>query len=277
MEWTTPASLAVRLGKQGYENRHIIQKYWTRLKAYLDMGATQIVVTGHAGAGKTVLAHQMHGRAREAAYELPTESVKVEVDALTAGSWAKLVRVLPGQEGYRAKGVFESLQNNNRLEGVIHLVDFGFMIPRDKVFINTLINIDGINTIESLRERNLKLEVENLRIVLSDIKRAWQTSKRPKWIVIAVNKVDLFKKNREAALMHYHPNGNGEFSKILNDFQKDIGAQNIPVYVIQSCAYEQDFKWNKKIIKSTLNRQEQNSILNDFTKSIAFICETPFL
>lgn len=54
MEWTTVSSL-VRLGKKAYDNKHLIQRYWTKMKAYLDMGATQVVITGHAGAGKTLL------------------------------------------------------------------------------------------------------------------------------------------------------------------------------------------------------------------------------
>lgn len=70
IEWTTAASVSFRLGKQGYDNRFVIQKFWTKLKAYLDIGETQIVVTGHSGVGKTNLANQMHGRARDIGYKL---------------------------------------------------------------------------------------------------------------------------------------------------------------------------------------------------------------
>lgn len=271
MEWTTALSLAARIGKKSYDNRYAIQKYWTHLKVYLDLGATQIVVTGHAGAGKTLLTSQMHGRARELGMDQPLESLDVEVSAVSAGSWSKLVRVLPGQDGYRSKGAIESFQDNNQLEGAIHVVDFGYQAPRDSVVANALINTDGLTTIEKLRQRNLRLELEDLRVFLSDIRRMWSTYTKPKWIVVAVNKVDLFADDREAALAHYHPAGTSDFSRMLSEFQRDLGAQNIGVYVLQVCAYEKDFQWNGEVRRSLLERQEQDKILLEFTRSVATI------
>lgn len=271
MEWTTALSLAARIGKQSYDNRYTIQKYWTHVKAYLNLGATQIVVTGHAGVGKTLLTAQMHGRARELAFDLPLESLNVEVAAVSAGSWTKLVRVLPGQDGYRSKGAIESFQDNDQLEGAIHLVDFGYQAPRDSVLANALINTDGLTTIEKLRQRNLRLELEDLRVFLTDVRRMWSTHAKPKWVVIAVNKVDLFADEREAALAHYHPAGTSAFSRMLSDFQRDLGAQNIGVYVLQACAYEKDFEWNGEVRRSLLERQEQDKILLEFTRSVAAI------
>jgi len=273
IEWTTAASLSYRLGKQGYDNRYIIQQFWTKLKAYLDVGETQIVVTGHSGAGKTNLANQMHGRARDFNYQLPGESKFVEVANIQAGNWAKLVRVLPGQDGFRTKGAINTFQENDTLEGVIHLVDYGYNKPRDIMQGSEMIKRDRILSIKQLRENNLKKELQALIVMLNDVRKLFSEKKRPKWIVIAVNKVDLYPNERNDALEYYHPDGTSDFSKLLREFLLDIGSMNISVHVVQSCAYEQIFEWNNHIVNSCLMKQEQNKILSEFTSAVAAISE----
>lgn len=273
MEWTTAASLAIRLGKQGYDNRHIIQQYWTTAKAYLDLGRTQVVVTGHGNVGKTLLAAQMHGRARDLAYELPSESRNVEVDAITLGDWTKLVRVLPGQTGYRTHGEIEAFENNDSLEGVIHLVDFGYVQPRDPVVGEALIKNDGLDTIEKLQAANLTTELQTLAALLTDIRKAHVKFGMPKWLVVAVNKVDLFADRRDDALRFYHPNGGGAFGRVLQAFQNELGQKNFAVYVVQVCAFETDFSWNGRTVKSELDKREQAELLKEFVRTVATISE----
>jgi GTPase SAR1 family protein len=64
IEWTT-ASTLMRSGVIAYSNRHLIQEYWTKAKVKIDFGKTQILVTGLPNTGKTVLVHQIQGKARE--------------------------------------------------------------------------------------------------------------------------------------------------------------------------------------------------------------------
>jgi hypothetical protein len=270
MEWTTAVSV-LRAGKQTYENRHTIQHYWTRLKAYLDTGATQVVVTGHPGAGKSVLVAQMHGRARDLAFDVPGESRQVEVDAIQLGDWTKLVRVLPGQTGHRTAGEIEAFQDNASLAGVIHLVDFGFVAPRDSVLAEALLNQDGIDTIEKLRKHNLRIELESLRLLLADIRKLRKSNNAPKWLIIAVNKVDLFNNTLNQALAHYHPAGLSEFSKVLRDFRNEIGSANFGIYIVPVCAYETNFSWNNEEVESALDAQQQHKILREFVQTVAAI------
>lgn len=273
MEWTTTASLGVRAAATGYAHRHTIQQWWTKAKAYVDMGATQILVTGHAAVGKTLLASQMHGRARELGFKVPDESTAVEVEAITPGDWSKLVRVLPGQAGHRTQGEIDNLFYNSKLEGVIHVVDFGYTLPRDQAVTQALIEYDEIDTIEKLRERNLKLEVETLQTLLVDIKRLIATCGAPKWLLITVNKVDLFHKSMDQALLHYHVNGKSAFSKALREFQGLVGSSNLAIYVAPTCAYETDFVWNGDTVKSGLELRAQDQFLLEFINLVATISE----
>ncbi len=241
------------------------------MKAFLDAGDTEIVVTGHAGAGKTMLASQLHGRARDLAFQAPGESTAVEIEVLEAAAWAKLVRVLPGQDGYRAVGAIEAFTKSEKLEGVIHVVDFGFSQPRDPMVAASLVREDKLETIEDLRNRNLQIELNQLHVLLSDIRRSFESSMDPIWLIIAVNKVDLFADGREEALAYYHPAGTGEFGRVLRQFFNEVGTSRVQFHLLQSSAFEQDFVWNGHTARSLLERQEQVAILQEFTKSLAAI------
>ena len=271
MEWTSAASLSFRLGKKAYDERHLIQKFWTHLKAHYDFGRTEIGVTGHANAGKTILTDQLHGKASEIFYEIPKESTTVEVNSIKLGEWHKLVRVLPGQDGYRATGAVEVFQKNEDLNGIIHLVDFGYNKPRDPTIIKSMIEIDGIESIEKLRELNLNHEMRVLESLLTDLDRSITSNKTPKWLIFAVNKCDLFPNSLDDALSYYHPDGAGRYGKRVAEFISQIGKRSIPTFVVKSCAREENFEWNGVNLESSLEINERSDILKNLFELVATV------
>lgn len=271
MEWITAVSFTARTGMAAYGNRHFIQEYFVKARALLNLGKTQIIVTGMPSAGKSMLVGQMHGRARELYHEAPGESKSVEVDAITLGEWTKLVRVLPGQAGYRVQGELEAFVDNDALEGLIHVVDFGYSGPRDPIVAKELIREDGLDTIEKLRARNLDREIDAIKLEISNVRKLLAKKNNFKWIVIAVNKVDLFGSDLESALAHYHPHGTGAFGRELREFQAEVGRNNLKVYIAQTCAYEDDFKWGDELLKSSIGHNAQKELLREFMKSVSLI------
>lgn len=269
IEWTTAARIAL----QGYNKRHLIQEYWTKALAKLNLGSTDIVVTGHSAVGKSYLAFQLHGKARELFFEAPKESIQVEVEALTIGEWTQLVRVLPGQQARRVSAEIESIDNNGDLQGVIHVVDFGYVAPRDPAQAHALVNSDGIDTTEKLRQHNLRVELRELTMLINSLMKARENHGGPKWLVIAVNKVDLFSRNRDEALSYYHPDGTGDFGKELKRLQSQLGSSSFGIYVVPTCANEADFSWNGQVVKSELAKNEKDTILRSFVTNLAEIME----
>lgn len=273
IEWTTAARVAFQGTKQAYDNRHIIQKYWTKALAKFNKGSTDVVVTGHSAAGKSFLVAQLHGRARELFFEDPKESLKVEVEALTIGEWARLVRVLPGQPGRRVVGEMESIDTNRDLQGVIHVVDFGYVSPRDPAQAKSLLLRDGLDTIDKLREHNLKGEIRDLTLLIGSILKARSNFNRPNWLAIIVNKVDLFPHLLDETLAYYHPDGTGAFGKELSRLQGQLGSDSFGIYIVPACANETDFAWNDQTVKSALARDDQDKMLRELVKSLAHISE----
>lgn len=269
MEWTTAKTLA-SLGFQGYKHRNEIKHYYKKFQANFDKGSTEIAVTGHSNAGKTNLADQLEGRAREPKYQIANESLSVEVSAVRFSNSTKLIRVLPGQKGRRTLGEIEAFENNSSLEGVIHVVDYGYTCPRNQAAAATLLN-DGYDTIEKLRAANLKTELYTLAELISDIHKAHHKHKTPKWLALVVNKVDLFPSQLEEALHHYHPSLNGEYGKMLQNLQNSLGTNNFETFVFQLSARPVPFIWQKEEIQPTMPAQEQNDMLNNFSQSIDMI------
>ncbi|MEY4911903.1 MAG: hypothetical protein RL761_1566 [Pseudomonadota bacterium] len=273
MEWTTALSLGSRVATEGYRQRGTIQQWWTKAKAYIDKGATQILITGHSAVGKSMLAAQMHGRARDLAFRPPSVSRHVEVEAVTLEQWSKLLRVLPGQAIYSAVGEMQHMLNNDSLEGIIHVVDYGFTLPRDPAIAATLLEIDDLDTIEKLRQKNLRDEVERIKLLFNDLRRMHKQNQAPQWVVIVVNKIDLFPDQEAQALRHYHPAGDSLFSQEVQAFLKDVGQTNLPVHFAKVCAWENDFVWNGQTVKSNLPRQAQMETLETLMQLIAELSE----
>lgn len=272
IEWTTVASLSTRVASTSYSNRHFIQKWWKKAHAYLDKGNTNILVTGRPNTGKSVLVSQLHGEAQNLYYELPKESRNVEVAAVTLGEWTKLIRTLPGQSSaIRTHGINEAFDNNKNLEGIIHVVDFGYTLPRDSTIALSLVQNAKIDTIEKLRNYNLNNEIDEIQNLIISIERSLVKQNCPNWLIIAVNKIDLFKNDLNESLLFYHPDGTSEFSKKLKNLQNKIGTNSLQIHVIATCAFEEDFHWNDIRLPSSLKAQEHKNIMRSFMDALVTI------
>lgn len=273
MEWTTIASFGARTAFSGYSNRKHLKYAWVWALSKLNLGKTDIVITGEAGAGKSMLAGHMNGEARKLFFKTPGESTEVETSAIIFGETPKLVRILPGQQGRRTKGEIDSIDENKKLEGIIHVVDFGHLIPRDPVQIRQ--SIDQFESqFESLQQHNLLRETNSIKSLTDTLIKTQHKHKRPKWIIIAVNKIDLFEDSLLDALKFYHPQGGSPFGEALRELQHRVGSNAIEIYVVPCCAHEIDLTWGQVTIQSKLPRQKQKEYLEQFIEVVKRVLET---
>jgi hypothetical protein len=187
------------------------------------------------------------------------------------GEWTHIVRVIPGQNTKeRLQGLEESFHEHDSLDGVVYVVDWGYTNVRDSIIREKLIKEEGIDTVEKLRNYNLKNELEDFKKLTELLQSAYHNKKGPKWLVIAVNKIDLYFDNVNEAQRYYHPECDSDFTKVLNELMLNIGKQNLKCVALPICSWEANFEWNKEKIKTELGGTEIGHALStNFIKTLA--------
>ncbi|WP_265435632.1 hypothetical protein [Aeromonas media] len=259
-----------------YKNRHAIQAYWVKTLIVLGKGCTDVLITGRPGAGKSVLAAHYHGEANNLDWTLPDTSSDVEIKPIAIGEWTKIVSVVPGQNNSeRAKALDLALNDNDSLDGIIHVVDWGYTAVRDDSIKKSMIEHRGLDTIDKVRTHNLELEVEEFKKIIESIKISKMNSRGPKWIAIAINKVDLYETDIKNAAQYYHPDCGSPFAKVITDLYETIGKTNIKVVVIPVCAQPESFEWNtEKAIPQIDSVTKQRNYLRQFIDKMAWLQST---
>lgn len=259
-----------------YKNRHAIQAYWVKTLIVLGKGCTDVLITGRPGAGKSVLAAHYHGEANNLDWTLPDTSSDVEIKPIAIGEWTKIVSVVPGQNNSeRAKALDLALNDNDSLDGIIHVVDWGYTAVRDDSIKKSMIEHRGLDTIDKVRTHNLELEVEEFKKIIESIKISKMNNRGPKWIAIAINKVDLYETDIKNAAQYYHPDCGSPFAKVITDLYETIGKTNIKVVVIPVCAQPESFEWNtEKAIPQIDSVTKQRNYLRQFIDKMAWLQST---
>jgi GTPase SAR1 family protein len=269
--WSDLTPPLIRTSVNIYKNRKEIQHWYKRFQVFANLGSTNILVLGRPNVGKTVLVSQLYEETSKLSFDLPQTSKDVETKAITFGDWTKIVRIIPGQDT-RAKfrGLRLSLQNNNDLDGVIYVCDWGFTDVRDNIVKQSFIERDKIETIETLRVFNLEKELEDFREVCKEIQKAYlDFGKGPKWIIVVSNKVDLYYSSIDDAQKYYHNAYQNAFSDIANETIAKIGEQRIKYTAIPICAYQKSLEWNKHTVNTNLGGDEiQKSLLKNLMSKI---------
>lgn len=250
---TMPWSLLIRSSFTAYQKRHLLQHLWKNLLTFSDLGKTNIVVLGRPAVGKSVLTSKLYGEANDFSWELPDTSSEVESRAIQLGEWTSLVRVIPGQTTSESDiGIDEAFNKHSELQGVMFVTDWGFTGVRDNTLKESMIKNQGIDTLEKLRQHNLKSELAYFRRTCDKIREAYSNGRKIKWVLILINKVDLFPTTIENAMSYYSLNSDSAFAEILKETIKSIGELNIKCSVMPISAWQSDFSWNKDAVKTNL-------------------------
>ncbi|WP_288878055.1 hypothetical protein [uncultured Citrobacter sp.] len=251
-DWTDLLPTAVRAPIAIYKNKSNLNRWWKKLLVYIGTGDTNVVVTGGAGAGKTVLTTCHHGEVKDHEWKEPDASTMVERKAITVGEWTKVFSVVPGQDIHaREVALNEAFHKHSNLEGVVHVVDYGYTTIRASVVREKLVK-SGIDTIQAIRDYNLGLELEEFKRVCDLIANACANGRGPKWIIIAVNKADLFLPELDQAKEYYHPDGSGPFVETLNRLMTRVGSNHLKCRVIPVCPKPKPYEWAGKMLKPAL-------------------------
>jgi hypothetical protein len=263
LTWLLPAL------KEGYKSRDDFREIWR--KAF---GKKNIVFTGLGGAGKTVLLDFLTGQGFKQGYKPPRPSQSVEKGKIRQAKRKMAISVLPGQmDSPRIQAINEIFQGKKAVDGVIHVVCNGFIDVRSQTAREFFVKDQNLKTIEDFRQVQLREELRDLGETCEILRQSIQKHQKPKWLLIAVTKVDLFYDKLDVVRAYYSPNGSSEFAERLKILQTQVGTDNFRWGTVPVCAWLDDFEWNNEKVPSVLKPDQRDHYLTQFAEEMAEYCK----
>ncbi|HLN26717.1 MAG TPA: hypothetical protein VK395_03175 [Gemmataceae bacterium] len=187
VEWIAPVFTA-------YENRTTISEFLSAgLNLFLGQ-RTAIAITGVAGVGKTVLLDYLCGKGYHAQYKVPPQSQKLERPKLRNSGKRLSFLIVPGQldAGPRGEALDKVFRNKKCVHGIIHVAAYGYASVRGESSRRILLEDLEIDDIEKYRAYHLEQEIRELQETCRAIVDSHRKRHTPSWLLLAVDKVDLY-------------------------------------------------------------------------------------
>ncbi|RSB30801.1 GTPase [Enterobacter cloacae] len=234
-------------------------------KAYVRICDTDIVVTGASGAGKSHLIDYIASEIKQHRQTPQETSATVEhtVIPLNDDWFQKKISVIPGQSTKaRDKAFVDLISKNNDLKGIVHVVDWGYTLPKSKDT-EAYYKARNIKTLDELRSDNLSEEVEYLNSLADELELRPQ---KVSWFIIALNKVDLFDVGQAVNYYQNDPKFCNALSRVLARVEHISNPRN---QIQPICCLREDFIFNGKTTKTRLASDAvQKQHYDDFRKTI---------
>jgi hypothetical protein len=263
VDWATWATF-------GLKNNKEIGHFLASLRKRVFGKKLQIAVTGMEGVGKTVLMHALTGEDRKPTYKKPTRSQNKETRKIkTAGQKLLLVSV-PGQPADPRYATLDDLFRGAKpVDGVIHVVGAGLAIIREPDAKRSLIEDSGIDTIEKFRKYQRDRERTDLEETCRAIRDSHRKHHAPKWLVLAVDKIDLYWDKVDDTVQTYSPRSKSGLPKLLQELIRQVGEDNFRWRVLPVCGLLEDFEWNGQTLRSQINEEKRQLALAHFLTELA--------
>jgi hypothetical protein len=261
-------------GKALLDNKEHVLKAWEKLEALLLGKKSRILVTGIAGAGKTVLADFLTGRGYRRGYCPPLKSRRLELSRFRLRRRRLALSVVPGDSSRQRSEALQGLvQQKKPVVGVIHVVPNGFVSVRDSEARRALIEDQGIKTVEALRAYIRQQEIEDLRQTCSIVRQSITANHTPTWIVVAVTKADLFRETLAEAKQYYSPHAHSPFAEVLRTLHNQVGADNFQWDAVPICTWLEPFSWGVESVQSVMSAPERDAFVGQFIDLLETFCE----
>jgi hypothetical protein len=184
---------------------------------------TPLTITGNSGAGKSKLWSILTGRKYHEQSSLTVD----EAYMLRRNNRAFTLTTIPGQTSNgRYAGLQFYFRESGVLDGVIFIASNGFdtIWPDSRITVAPQIrpyNIAGLRKRNKQKERDRFQEVCGMlaeRLVTRNAHRP------PKWMLVLVNKADLYWSDLDDAERYYLPGSGSAFDKVAQEMMAEVGG-----------------------------------------------------
>jgi hypothetical protein len=274
-----PVSAAAHLGwtlpiaREALKNHQQIQSAWERVANLLLGKKRTLAFTGMQGVGKTVLFDHLTGRAYRRGYKPLGRSRRVETASLKVPQRRLRMSVVPGQvDNVRLHATDNLFRGKKTVHGVIHVVANGFVEVRTQAARDALVKEARLESVTDFRNHQLSAELADLDLTCELIRNAIRESNRPTWMLVAVDKVDLYYPEISRTEEYYAPSAKSRFTERLELLQQQVGTDRFTWDAVPVCAWLEDFHWNGSTVPSTLKPHERDHYLAAFIDVLEEFC-----
>jgi hypothetical protein len=258
VEWLAPALTA-------YKHRDDLKSMLEGGMSWLFGKKTTLAFTGMEGAGKTVLLDHLSGAAFRPGYQLPLRSQKAESGQLGTRGQRMTATVVPGQIAAPRHLAIDKLFGGKRpLDGVVHVVCNGFASVRDPNTVETFIRNSKLTTLAKYRNYALSQELIDLELICQAIRELLRKKRSPSWLIVAVDKIDLYFDKIGKARAYYSLNADSPFADRLRTLASQVGTDNFRWESVPVCGCLEPFAWNREEVMPKIDETTRDAYLVQF-------------
>ncbi|MEO0701875.1 MAG: GTPase [Pseudomonadota bacterium] len=265
VEWLLPAA------KEAYKHREVGFSTWDGFVENVFGPKTRIAIVGPQGIGKSVLLDHLTGKARKKNYQSPGKSSKAEPGRIKAGDNRLAITVAPGAGGPQVDTFNEVFNADDPVDGVIFVAASGLVTLREENAVEANIS-RGYRSIDDWRALNVGGEIEYLKEVAAKIRSTKAKNRRPRWLLVAATKTDLYYDDVSEEEKFYSPHFESNFSNVLHTLRCDVGRDNFEWEAVPVCSQMDDFIWGEQSLTSQLSSEDRDHYLAQMTRRLGELC-----
>ena len=232
-----------------------------------------LAFTGMQGVGKSVLLDQLTGKAARTGYRLPPQSQGVETGQIASPKRRIRISVVPGQIAEPRYVALDNLFKAKDVpQGVVHVVAQGFAAVRNQDAARVLVKDAKITTVPKFRTYQRERELADLDETCEAIRDAHRTTRAPKWLIVAVDKIDLYHDTIEKARAYYAPDANSPFADRLRRLADQAGSDNFRWEAAPVCGCLDGFAWNGREVVPQFEEPQRQAYPAQFLDLLKSYC-----
>jgi hypothetical protein len=256
-----------------YRHRADLKELLTGGLARLLGKAAALAFTGMQGAGKTVLLDHLTGKAQGKDYKKPRQSQALERGALKSARRRIRVSVVPGQNAEpRHVALDELFRGKKPVQGVIHVVSYGYASIRNEDAARAMVKELKLSTLAKYAKYQMERELEDLEQTCEAIRASHRKHHAPRWLLVAVDKIDLYHDRLSKAREYYSSMNDSPFTERLRLLSRQVGEDFFRWEAAPVCGVLEEFSWNGKSEAPQIDQASRDAYLIQFLELLNNYC-----